>query len=310
MEVRINPQRYDLLPPVVEVVPANRDGVVTSALYRRLAHGVAKYFYQRRESKRRKTAEVSIKRHNAAIQPTSTANIFNILKDEQQDVEEEAGVVDMRKYLLKARDAAVGEDGNAVPANVHEVARPTKGTRSVAVGTDVVTIETQTTQADIKLPYKEEIGVLDDMIVQHTEKEVHTAIKKEKHVRFHAKLTNFLRTKHFMKLRSHALIHALVSDARVWMKSEGHTLDNETDYMILSQSVMAAFLISPQESRFVKMMENETNYDNMASLNNFVSGGSRRIGLHKAIFANAEGLATGILTRPRNYFPNTKSQLI
>lgn len=88
----------------------------------------------------------------------------------------------------------------------------------------------------------------------------------------HAKLLNFLRCKHFMHVRNISFITTLVADARAWMLSNKHLMDNDMDYTILSMAVMEAFYISSEESKFRAILKRRDVMDSLLHHNMLLEG--------------------------------------
>lgn len=96
--------------------------------------------------------------------------------------------------------------------------------------------------------------------------------KKKKRFLVYSKLLNFLRTKHFLKIRNTSLINQLVIDARVWLMKNGCTTESPDDYELLATAVTIAFTVQPEELKFRAVIKNDNNLDNMTHLNKTLIG--------------------------------------
>lgn len=103
-------------------------------------------------------------------------------------------------------------------------------------------------------------------------KEINKKVKNLDHINSLTPLTYHLKCKYFMSLRTVELINNMVRDSRIWMSANKYNLNNQDDYYLMTQSVMAAFLIDEQELKFRQLLKNRSNFDNMAHLNNTLSG--------------------------------------
>jgi len=105
-----------------------------------------------------------------------------------------------------------------------------------------------------------------------TRKIVNKINKKLRSIAALPELTYHLKTKYFMCYRNINLVNNLVRDARIWMLNNNYKLDNEEDYYLLTQSVMAAYTVDEQELKFRQIIKNVDNYDNMIHLNETLEG--------------------------------------
>lgn len=103
-------------------------------------------------------------------------------------------------------------------------------------------------------------------------KTVNEKVKKRNRIHMLPKLTYNLKIKYFMTFRSVELINNMVRDARIWMLANKYNLDNQEDYYLMTQSIMAAYMIDEQELKFRQLMKNESNYDNMIHVNDTLKG--------------------------------------
>lgn len=103
-------------------------------------------------------------------------------------------------------------------------------------------------------------------------KAANAIMKKRKTLKAYEGVTYFLKTKYFFTKRDPALINNMVRDARTHMSGKGKALNSEEDYYILTQAVMAAFLIDSQELKFRALMKNRDNLDNIKHLNAAAQG--------------------------------------
>lgn len=105
--------------------------------------------------------------------------------------------------------------------------------------------------------------------------------QKREHFRFYRgsnivmadeKLTYHLKCKYFMKKRDSGAMHQMVSDARIYMLKNKHTMDNEADYDKMTRAVMAAFMVDANELEFRQRLKNETVYDGLVHVSATASG--------------------------------------
>lgn len=99
-----------------------------------------------------------------------------------------------------------------------------------------------------------------------------------KFLKFYSKLTYYLRCKYFMKTRDRALINMMANDARIWMLKERFTCETEDDFLLMTQSVCAAYVVNNQELHFRQILKNKTTYDNMKHLNDTLAGNLGKAG--------------------------------
>lgn len=92
-------------------------------------------------------------------------------------------------------------------------------------------------------------------------------------------LTYYLKCKHFMKPRDSGTLHQMVSDSRVQMMKNGHTMDSEVDYEMMTRAVMAAFLVDAAELEFRQRLKNFDVYDGLVKITETANGNLGRIDL-------------------------------
>lgn len=130
------------------------------------------------------------------------------------------------------------------------------------------------TQCDMKSDDR-----VDDLFQYFERKSINKVVKKAKLIKTYSKLTNFLRTKFFMRSRDHSLINTMVNDARIWMIKSGFNCESDEDFFVMTQSVIVAFMVNEQEMKFRQHLKNEKNYDNMVHLNKTVAGDLGKVSL-------------------------------
>jgi hypothetical protein len=111
-----------------------------------------------------------------------------------------------------------------------------------------------------------------DELTAITSRKIRKFIRNSKYVTSYSKLTWYLRSKYFMMTRDRSLINKMSNDARIWMLKTGHTCETEADFVVMTSSIMAAFLVNTQEMDFRALMKNKVNYDNMVHHNAAVQG--------------------------------------
>lgn len=99
---------------------------------------------------------------------------------------------------------------------------------------------------------------------------VNEIANKLKSIEAWPKLVYFLKTKYFMAHRSINLINNMIRDARIYMLNNKYECDNEDDYYILTQSVMAAYSVDDQELKFRKIIKKD--HFNAVDLNEILEG--------------------------------------
>lgn len=92
-------------------------------------------------------------------------------------------------------------------------------------------------------------------------------------------LTYYLKCKNFMKPRDSGTLHQMVSDARVQMMKNGHTMDCEVDYEMMTRAVMAAFLVDAAELEFRQRLKNHDVFDALTKITEAANGNLGRIDL-------------------------------
>lgn len=97
-------------------------------------------------------------------------------------------------------------------------------------------------------------------------------VRNRKTLRACEGVTYFLKCKYFFAKRDPTLINNMVRDARTYMTGKGKQLNSEGDYYVLSQAVMAAFLVDTQELKMRATMKDRENLDNIKHLNAATQG--------------------------------------
>lgn len=119
---------------------------------------------------------------------------------------------------------------------------------------------------------------------------VRHAFRDKKWVKFNEKLTHFLRIKFFMRPRDYHLLNQMILDARNYLIKNDHTVDNASDYLLLTTSVSAAFAITEEEIECRESIKSMINIDPMRKINQLSAGNLGRIphrGLKQFITAEA-----------------------
>lgn len=114
-------------------------------------------------------------------------------------------------------------------------------------------------------------------------KTINSKVKGKNRIHMLPRLTYNLKTKYFMTFRTPELVNNMVRDARIWMLANKYNLENQEDYYLMTQSIMAAYMIDEQELKFRQLMKNERNYDNMTHINNTLKGNLGRTKLWKPL---------------------------
>jgi len=141
---------------------------------------------------------------------------------------------------------------------------------SVDCGTDAMPQHIEC-QCDLDVANHEVRTIADD-IHEIQSRKVYRKTRDVKFLKFHSRLTYYLRTKYFMKTRDRSLINMMSNDARIWMIKEKMKCESEDDFLLMTQSVMTAFLVNSQELKFRQLLKNEDNYDQMEHLNATLAG--------------------------------------
>lgn len=96
--------------------------------------------------------------------------------------------------------------------------------------------------------------------------------QKLKSVEAYPKLVYHLKMKYFMSNRNINLVNNMVRDARIYMLNNKFECDNEEDHYIMTQSVMAAFVVDEQELKFKEILKNKNNFNNSFNLSEVLDG--------------------------------------
>jgi hypothetical protein len=166
-------------------------------------------------------------------------------------------------------DSGVKVAGVVIPKPIKTIVQKVKPCMDKCIGTEAesVMIQCEIDKENHKLGES-----LDGTTEILSRKFFNKMVKSTKFVNFYSRLTYFLRSKFFMKVRDRSLINLMVNDARIWMMKEDFKMESEEDFNILTQSVMAAFLVNGQELSFRQLLKNKINYDNMSHLNDTLNG--------------------------------------
>lgn len=118
-----------------------------------------------------------------------------------------------------------------------------------------------------------DFGILNAMMTIPDKAKTRKLVSKSVVVRSHRRLTNFLKIKHFMKSRTVPLINTLITDARVWLMKDGRKCDTDEDYLVMTSSVMAAYMVQEEELAFRELLRNVENHRNTRDLNSLIDDG-------------------------------------
>lgn len=166
---------------------------------------------------------------------------------------------------------------------------------------NIIQVETETGNAFTQTNASIDVQVDEEDIIGTTKykipirKVVNKKVKHVNNVNMLSPLTYHLKSKYFMSLRTVELINNMVRDARIWMAANKFSLTNQDDYYLMTQSIMAAFLIDEQELKFRQLLKNHSNYDNMVHINNTLSG---NLGRTNRLFPLRE---RGLISSAMNY---------
>jgi hypothetical protein len=195
-------------------------------------------------------------------------NKYKSLKDECDKDEflmENVPMFDRDDFVARASG-----DGTAIIAEEKKWndKKPARKYVSTCCGTDEETVACQCNLDDGNHTLEK---AADDYF-QFFDRKITKVVKRQKMIKCYSRLTNFLKIKFFMKARDRTLINTMVNDARIWMLREKMPCDTEADFLVLTQSVMAAFMINEQEMKFRQYLKQGQNYDNMVHLNKTLAG--------------------------------------
>lgn len=103
-------------------------------------------------------------------------------------------------------------------------------------------------------------------------KSVRHNLRSRKWLKFSEKLTYYLRIKYFMRPRDYHLLNQMINDARNYLIKASHTVDNESDYLVMACSVSAAFLVTEEEIACREQIKHIDGLDNMRKINELGKG--------------------------------------
>jgi hypothetical protein len=148
--------------------------------------------------------------------------------------------------------------------------------------------------------HHEEVTNTDNYVYEQIPKRkvINALVKNKKGYHAYSRLLFWLRCKHFMKVRDHGLINQLVTDARAWLAKNNFTMETSTEFQILANAVMGAYLVNEEELVFRQTIKDKVNYDNMAHINRTAIGD-----LGKSLFKPRDG---GVFPLNRVCVPNSK----
>lgn len=161
---------------------------------------------------------------------------------------------------LTSRSMDDAINGSLMMRPIVEYVSKNSNTNSHGTQTDVIEMETQTD--DLVEDMRDELFPIEDR------KKVNERVKKRKlkNLKAYSKLTYFLKCKYFMKSRDHTTMHQLIMDARIWMLKSGMECTNYEQYLVMTSSVMAAFIADQQELVFRKLMKDPLIYDGLSHI--------------------------------------------
>jgi hypothetical protein len=145
------------------------------------------------------------------------------------------------------------------------------------VGTDPMPYSVSV-QCDI-MPDNDKVPEIADDIHTIHKRSMFRKVRDQKFLKFHTRLTYYLRHKYFMKTRDRGLINMMANDARIWMLKEKFKCESNDDFLLMTQSICAAFVVNDQELIFRQILKNKTTHDNMKHLNDTLAGNLGRTGL-------------------------------
>lgn len=88
----------------------------------------------------------------------------------------------------------------------------------------------------------------------------------------YTRLTYYLKCKHFMHSKDPHHIRTLVQDARAWLQKAKCSMENHTEYTLLTSAVSAAFFVDQEELNFRARMKNRREWQAILK-HNAVSAG-------------------------------------
>lgn len=116
-------------------------------------------------------------------------------------------------------------------------------------------------------------GILNAVMTIPSKMKIRKLVNKSLVVRSHRRLTNFLKIKHCMKSRTVPLINTMITDARVWLMKDGRKCETDEDYIVMTSSVMAAYMVQEEELAFRELLRNVENHRNARDLNSLIDDG-------------------------------------
>jgi hypothetical protein len=107
----------------------------------------------------------------------------------------------------------------------------------------------------------------DALFTMPNRKAINAVMKHKKYIKADEELTYWLKSKYFMKGRTHATLSMMVNDARVWMlkqkngDKDKYTLQSYEDYFVMTRAIMSSFIIDDEELAFRALMKNPQQLD-------------------------------------------------
>jgi hypothetical protein len=195
---------------------------------------------------KRKLADI-LNKENVLTEKYINGGIYSVLPDL---VEEDDYHIEDDRIVLPKRattEIIVGETYQKVNNNTH---------------TNDISQETATDFRDEQF----------EMFKLPNRRKVNSIVQNRRYLKSYGKLFNYLKCKYFMKRRDTLTMNNMISDARVWLLKNNYTTEHDMDYVILTTSVISAFMVTQEELEFRKQLKDRTNYGNMCHLNDTLNG--------------------------------------
>lgn len=105
-----------------------------------------------------------------------------------------------------------------------------------------------------------------------TIKSLNKHVHKARWIKFYERLTRYLNIKYHMSIRNYTTYRYMMQDARTWMLKNSFTCDSEFDYVFMTTSVNAAFVVQPEELETREIIKDVRNLNAMRKINEFAGG--------------------------------------
>jgi hypothetical protein len=240
-----------------------------------------KAFYFTRKANEHQRLEVKAKQQIVKELKTIVSERVKIdaaekTKDYAAKIEQSNNLFDILPDLL--RDGMDGEVTDVFikpndSSKVNEVrVRPKPhGAKTIIDVVDHIHNDMQTDAIDSGIQTEEDPNLI-RLSKQVNRRKINKIVKTKRFISAHNSLLNYLRIKYFMRRRDALTLNNMSTDARTWLTRNDHSCETDGDYLILSSSVSAAFMVSPEEMELRQMMKDRQNYENMIHLNNTLDG--------------------------------------